>query len=318
MRALFAWLVPAADVVGAPLTLLAGLWMKLVRRSGVQRLPVSRRTAFHPRHLRQPLDRPRNLPGVDLDPAGQLALLESFRGEAELLEFPLRPPAPHEFGYLNRSFGPGDAEYLYLAIRHFRPRRIIEIGSGNSTLMARNAICRNQAEVPDYVCEHTCIEPYEMPWLESVGVHVIRRRVEDLDLAIFCELQANDVLFIDSSHVVRPQGDVLREYLEILPALRAGVLIHVHDIYTPRDYPERRLLAEVRFWNEQYLLEALLSGNRGFRVFGALNFLRHDHWDRSGWPRRERRRSRRHGGWPCCGVIAPARSAGARLATSVS
>jgi len=137
VRALFAWLVRAADAVGAPLTLLAGLWMWLIRRAGVQRLPVSRRMlyavgvfpvrdhyyepSFHPRHLRQPLDRPRNLPGVDLDAAGQLALLETFRGESELLEFPLRPPKPHEFGYLNRSFGPGDAEYLYLAIRHIRP-----------------------------------------------------------------------------------------------------------------------------------------------------------------------------------------------------
>ncbi len=296
MSARFTWLVRTADVIGAPFSVLAGLWMKLIRRVGVQRLPVSRQVlfgvgvfpvrdhyyepAFHPRHLRAPLDRPRNLPGVDLDVAGQLALLESFRGERELLDFPVEPPSPHEFGYLNRSFGPGDAEYLYLAIRHFRPRRVVEIGSGNSTLMARHAIRRNQAESPGAACEHTCIEPYEMPWLERAGVTVLRRRVEDVDLGLFRELEANDVLFIDSSHVVRPQGDVLREYLEILPTLNPGVVVHVHDIYTPRDYPGRRLLDEVRFWNEQYLLEALLSSSRAFRVIGALNFMRHDHPDR--------------------------------------
>ena len=296
MRELLAWFVRVADVLGTPLTFLAALWMKAIRSTGVQWLPVSKRILFavgvfpvrdhyyepqfHPRHLRLPLDRPRRLPGLDLDVTGQLALLDKFHYNDELLEFPLRPRVPHEFFYLNRSFGAGDAEVLYSTIRHFKPRRIIEIGSGNSTLMAASAIRRNKAESPGYSCEHVCIEPYEMPWLESIGVRVIRRRVEELDLEMFGELQANDVLFIDSSHVMRPQSDVLTEFLEILPTLKPGVLVHVHDIYTPRDYPPRRLLTEVRFWNEQYLLEAFLCGNCEFRVLAALNLLWHDHADR--------------------------------------
>ena len=296
MRGLLTWLVRVADVLAAPLTFLAALWMKAVRYTGIHWLPVSKWILFavgvfpvrnhyyepllHPKALRQRLDQPRRLPGIDLNLAGQLALLEEFHYNDELLEFPFRQRAPQEFFYLNRSFGAGDAEFLYSTIRHFKPRRIIEIGSGNSTLMAASAIRRNRAESPAYACEHSCIEPYEMPWLEGIGVTVIRRRVEDLDLAMFGELQANDVLFIDSSHVIRPQSDVLTEFLEIVPSLNRGVLVHVHDIYTPRDYPEKRLLAEVRFWNEQYLLEALLCGNRDFRVLAALNFLWHDHRDR--------------------------------------
>ncbi|MCE9626689.1 MAG: class I SAM-dependent methyltransferase, partial [Candidatus Eisenbacteria bacterium] len=122
-----------------------------------------------------------------------------------------------------------------------------------------------------------CIEPYEMPWLEQTGVTVVRERVEAVGLEPFLALEAGDLLFIDSSHMVRPQGDVLREFLEILPQLKPGVVVHVHDIYTPRDYPETRLREEVRFWNEQYLLEALLSGGSNLRVVAALNFLKHDH-----------------------------------------
>lgn len=296
VRRLLEGLVRILELVAAPVTLLAGLWMKLLRRTGVQRLPVSKAVLqsvgvfplrdhyyeplFVPRHLRAPLDRPRALPGLDLDLEGQLALLESFHYNDELSDFPLQPRDPLEFGYLNRSFGPGDAEILYSMIRHFRPRRLIEIGSGNSTLMIANAIRRNRADAPGYACEHVCIEPYEMPWLERLGVRVMRRRVEDLGLDLFRALEANDVLFIDSSHVIRPQGDVLCEFLEILPVLSPGVLVQVHDIYTPRDYPPRRLLQEVRFWNEQYLLEAFLSGNRQFRVLAALNFLWRDHRDR--------------------------------------
>jgi predicted O-methyltransferase YrrM len=295
MRGVLLSLVAALDVLGAPFTFLAARWLWLLRRIGVQRLPVSRRVLFgagvfpirdhyyeplfHPRHLRLPLDQPRALPGLDLDVPGQLILLETLRYGDELLEFPLVPHAAGEFGYLNRSFGPGDAEILYAMLRHFRPRRMIEIGSGNSTLLAAAALRRNRAESPGEACEHVCVEPYEMPWLERAGVKVLRQRVEDVGLDMFRALDRNDVLFIDSSHVIRPQGDVLTEFLTILPSLRPGVIVHVHDIYTPRDYPDRRLRDEVRFWNEQSLLEAFLSGNHEFHVLLALNHLWHDHRD---------------------------------------
>ena len=105
--------------------------------------------------------------------------------------------------------------------------------------MALNAVDKNRAEDQNYQCEHFCIEPYEMAWLETKNVTVKRSKVEDIDISFFQQLEANDVLFIDSSHIICPQGDVLFEYLEILPVLNPGVIIHIHDIFTPKDYPDQ-------------------------------------------------------------------------------
>ncbi len=221
----------------------------------------------------------RALPGLDLNAAGQLALLAQLNFADELRAVPFAKPSDTEFGFDQAMYGPGDAEIYYSLIRHFRPRRIVEIGSGQSTLMALKAIAANRAADPAYACEVTCIEPYEMPWLEQVGVQVVRERVETVSLERFATLGENDILFIDSSHVIRPYGDVLREFQEILPMLARGVLVHVHDIFTPRDYPEPWLRAERRLWNEQYLLEAFLAFNARFEVICATNWLKHNHWD---------------------------------------
>lgn len=104
-------------------------------------------------------------------------------------------------------------------------------------LVAIAALQKNSEEQSGYQCRHVCIEPYEMPWMEQSGVEVIRARVETVDQTVFRELEAGDILFIDSSHMIRPQGDVLCEFLELLPILRKGVIVHVHDVFTPRDYP---------------------------------------------------------------------------------
>jgi hypothetical protein len=98
-----------------------------------------------------------------------------------------------------------------------------------------------------------------------------------LEPGYFGKLERNDILFIDSSHVIRPQGDVLFEYLELLGSLKSGVIIHIHDIFTPRDYLERWVLDESKLYNEQYLMEAFLSYNDQFRIIGSLNHLWHHH-----------------------------------------
>jgi len=105
-----------------------------------------------------------------------------------------------------------------------------------------------------------------------------KEKVEDVDINIFKELQKDDILFIDSSHIIRPQGDVLLEYLEILPQLNPSVLIHVHDICTPKDYLDDFVFNYHYLWNEQYLLEALLTNNSSFRIIGAVNYLKHHHF----------------------------------------
>ena len=281
------------DVLASPFTAVAGLWFKGLRVLGFQYIPVSKRLLlaigvlpirdhyYEPLingiHLRHALSTDRNLPAVDLNVAEQLSLLAQFRFRDELSKFPLKPAKHLEFYYDNGSFEAGDAEYLYSLIRLVKPRRIIEIGCGHSTLMSRNAIRENEAENSGYSCDHVCIEPYEQPWLEELGIRIIRRRVEECEIDLFRSLESGDILFIDSSHVIRPQGDVVFEFLELLPSLKSGVFVHIHDIFTPRDYPREWVVDRIRLFNEQYLLEAFLSFNNQFRVMGALNFLRHHH-----------------------------------------
>lgn len=281
--------------IGLPLTVLSSLWLKLIRKMGYHQstdrvfmkiglLPVLDhyyQPMINPRkYLTKHLSEDRTLPGIDLNIEQQLNLLEQFNYNEELLKIPVGKTEGHAYYFENGSYGPGDAEYLYQVIRHFKPKRLIEIGSGNSTLIARLAIEQNQKEQPDYQCAHSCIEPYEQPWLEELGVQVIRERVESIPLTFFQQLEPNDILFIDSSHIIRPQGDVLFEYLELLPTLNSGVLIHIHDIFTPKDYPENWVIKEHRLWNEQYLLEAFLTLNTRFKIIAAVNYLAHHHRDK--------------------------------------
>jgi hypothetical protein len=229
---------------------------------------------FDDRKLKLPLTRNRTLSGIDWNNEGQLSLLAKFDYQDELSKISLEKSDDLSFDFKNPSMGPGDAEYLYCIIRYFKPARVIEIGSRYSTLMAKQAIEKNKEKNPGYICQQICIEPYEMSWLEKTGVQVIRKLVEDMDISFFTSLCKNYILFIDSSHVIRPQGDVVFEFLEILPSLQTGVLIHVHDIFTPKDYTKKHIVDDVLFWNEQYLLEAFLSCNDKFTIIGALNYLK--------------------------------------------
>lgn len=92
-------------------------------------------------------------------------------------------------------------------------------------------------------------------------------------------MKEGDILFIDSSHIIRAQGDVLLEYLEILPRLKPGVIIHIHDIFTPKDYLEEFILKNRYMWNEQYLLEALLTNTNSFKIIAAVNFLKENYFN---------------------------------------
>lgn len=287
--------LPLVDLCLAPFVLPSAVIMRLLRRAGVERFPVCRKVLssvgvfpianhyYEPlidfSLLIQPLDQHRFLPGIDMNTDGQLALLQQFRFGEELRPFtaPRKDDLTYSFG--NGFFDSGDAEFLYSLVRLKKPRRVVEIGSGNSTLLVIEAVRKNKQERSDYTCEHICVEPYEMPWLERSGVKVRRERVEQVEKSLFAQLEEGDLLFIDSSHVIRPQSDVLCEFLEILPALKKGVIVHIHDIFTPRDYPKSWMVDKVRLWNEQYLMEALLSGNPNWKIIGAVNFLRHEYFD---------------------------------------
>lgn len=177
------------------------------------------------------------------------------------------------FNFANEYFAGLDAAMYYALIRDLRPRRVIEIGAGYSTRIADRALQRNRSE--GHPGELTCIEPFPAPRLtdDMPQVTLITEPVERVPLEVFDQLGANDVLFIDSSHAVKFGGDVCREFLEILPRLKPGVWIHVHDIFFPHDYPVSWLVEQRLAWTEQYLLEAFLSFNQSFAPRAALHWL---------------------------------------------
>ncbi len=233
----------------------------------------------NPETFRHTLDKERKLPGVDFNINLQLEILDKFNFNDEFSGFPLNFKGKLEYFYINYSFLPIDAQYLYNIIRFFKPKKLIEIGCGFSTLVSAKALEKNQKENIGHKSQHICIEPYRHGWLENLAIDLIKKPVEILDKSIFMQLEANDILFIDSSHMIRPQGDVLFEYLEILPILKPGVIVHIHDIYTPMDYPEKCIVNQVKFWNEQYLLEAFLSLNAEFEIIGAVNYLKNHYFE---------------------------------------
>lgn len=295
MKQASALLARLVDIVLIPVAILSGVSLKGIRRLGLQRLPLCRQVLLrigvlpirrhyyepfaHPGDLSQPLELARNLPGIDWNIEGQLQFLTELGYAGEIADLTTPAPSRMEFRLNNGSFESGDAEYLYQLIRAKKPRRIIEIGSGHSTLIAQRAIRRNREENGRYECEHVCIEPFEAPWLEQAGVTVIRERVESVDSGLFARLGRDDLLFIDSSHVIRPQGDVVTEYLQILPSLQPGVLVHVHDVFSPRDYLREWVVERMWLWNEQYILEAFLTNNDSWQIVGALNLLHHTHFE---------------------------------------
>ena len=295
MKPILAKFLPIIDIVIAPFAYAASIIMRFIRFRGVDRMPVCKKVFLHVGvfpimdHYYEPsfaaaaissTPTERALPGIEMNMPGQLGLLESFVYSNELNTLPRdRQPDPLTFYMNNGGFENGDAEFWYQIIRAKKPRKIIEIGSGNSTLIAIKAILRNRSENARYSCEHLCIEPYENPWLERTGVQILRKKVEDVPLDLLAALNTDDILFIDSSHIIRPRGDVVFEYLELLPILKSGVIVHAHDIFTPRDYPAWIRKKKIWFWNEQYLLEAFLTQNKEWKIIGALNYLKHNYFD---------------------------------------
>jgi len=283
------------DILLAPLVFVASLVMLVIRKIGLGYLPWCKKVLllvgvmpirnhyyeplFDEKDLRRPLSAIRPLPGIDWNIDEQLSILNQFDYSREFEDIPDDFVDEKSFHFKNDTFESGDAEYWYNIIRLKKPKTIIEIGSGQSTKIAQLAIKNNQQVDPAYQCEHICVEPYENPWLEELGITIVREKVEDIDQEIFKKMGVNDILFIDSSHMIRAQGDVLYEYLELLPILNNGVIVHIHDIFSPRDYPRSWVIDQVRFWNEQYLLEAFLTENKKWRIIGAVNFLQHNYRD---------------------------------------
>lgn len=207
---------------------------------------------------------------LNVDRSSEYLNVLSRRYGGEYNSFPKkRGRDPHTYYLDNDAFLPGDAEVLYAIVRDLKPRRIVEIGSGYSTLLICQAIRANQKESPERRCEFIAIEPYPPAFLNPLPGEVTRieaKPIQEVNLSLFSSLQENDVLFIDSTHVARIGSDVVHECLAILPSLSPGVIVHIHDIFIPAEYPRLWIDQSRLFWNEQYLLEAFLTFNCEYEV----------------------------------------------------
>jgi hypothetical protein len=221
---------------------------------------------------------PRSLPGVDLREEDQMALLRSFVPFYQEMPFKAERTPGLRYYFENPAYSYSDAIMLHCMIRHLRPARIIEIGSGYSSCVTLDT---NERFLGGRMAT-TFIEPYPELLLslttsvDHSRMRVLRSRLQDVDLAEFSSLEAGDILFVDSTHVSKVHSDVNRIVFDILPALKTGVHVHVHDIFYPFEYP-RSWFEEGRAWNEAYLLRAFLQFNSAFRVVLMNTFMEHFH-----------------------------------------
>ena len=218
-------------------------------------------------------DRVSDLPGMDMREEAQKQLLSEIvtKFKGEYIAIPKgASTAEFQFYLGNVAFEAVDAEMLFGIIRLLKPQRMYEIGSGFSTLLAADALRRNGMD--GCPCRFVAIDPFGSAELERKlpsGVELRRVPVQDVSLSEFESLRENDILFIDSSHVCKIGSDMQFLFLEVLPHIQPGVVVHVHDIFIPLEYPKQWVLDWHRFWNEQYLLQAFLSFNTTFEVLWA-------------------------------------------------
>lgn len=273
---------PASARKIAELTEGLELYKRLLRNARQEQARYTAQQAFPPGHFYSPIpdlnevkahaaeifgNSRRELPGLDMNEKGQLATLASLAPYYQELPFGETAQPGLRYFYQNPAYSYTDGIFLYCLLRHLRPGRVIEVGSGYSscvTLDANERYFQNQINC-------TFIEPYP-ELLHSLLKPGDRERIEILPLPLqrvpvdrFRALAAGDILFIDSTHVSKVHSDVNYLLFEILPVLAPGVYIHFHDVFYPFEYPAEWIY-EGRAWNEDYLLRAFLLFNPVFRV----------------------------------------------------
>jgi predicted O-methyltransferase YrrM len=222
------------------------------------------------RHYRDPADvrGAIDLPGIDIRMAEQRALWNSWRDFLADYPFTPEPQAGLRYHSNNRNFDVGDATVLYCMLRHLKPKRMIEIGSGYSSACALDTIERFLGNS----VQNCFVEPYPA-LLKSMlkpgdleRLTIVASQVQEVSPGLFEALGANDILFIDSTHIVKTGSDVVHELFNILPRLKPGVIVHFHDVHYPFEYPREWVIERNYSWNEVYALRAFLMYNSAFEI----------------------------------------------------
>ena len=260
---------------------------KLVRRFCLKTWRIWEMLGLHisPNHFYWPIPDSKDLRRHDFDKKFPLDGIKI--NESEMLEL-LKKMAGYktEYASIHTDSGyasNGDGAVLYGMVRQLKPKKILEVGSGFSTRIAWQALEKNRTS-DSQPGEIIAIEPYPKDVLRELAdkadnVSLMQRKVETLGEQVFTELENTDILFIDSSHVVKMGNDVHYLYLSVLPKVPVGTIIHIHDIRFPFDYPKDWLLKGKKFWTEQYLLQMFLTFNDNFQILFAGNYMYDRHPD---------------------------------------
>lgn len=226
-----------------------------------------------------------DLCGIDFRPEAQTEFLrklgKKYGGECK---WPLHPESsPKDFYVENPSFSFGCAASTHCMIRHYTPDLVIEIGSGMSSMVISGALEATR-RVTGKKGKYMVVDPFPGTPIKkdlADSIELVEKRVEMLNPNFFDQLKENDILFIDSGHSVKIGGDVNFLYLDILPRLAPGTVVHIHDINLPYEYPKAYATSETfrQFWTEQYLLQAFLCFNKQYEILLAMSYLMRDHAD---------------------------------------
>lgn len=211
----------------------------------------------------------RDLPGIDLNLEKQESFLTDLAKYAELIPFQSETKGPFRYYFDNKTYAHADGLVLFSMLMHYKPKRVIEVGSGFSSALMLDT---NETFLDNSV-KFTFIEPNPGMALEGLlrkgdkdKAEVHTRLVQEVDPSIFSQLEENDILLIDNSHVSKTGSDVNYVMTEILPRLNKGVIIHIHDIFYPFEYPSEWVLDLRLNWNEIYIVHSFLLFNQSFEI----------------------------------------------------
>jgi len=231
--------------------------------------PIPSATALKAReHVIWQTPAPRSLPGIDLRASDQLDLVSQLARYHTEQPFPDEPTAGSRYFFNNDFYPPADAVLLYCLMRHIRPARVIEVGSGYSSavMLDTDEMFLDSTVAFSFIDPH----PERLQRLMKPGddqrLALHTRNVQDVDLDLFKALRDGDILFVDSSHVTKTDSDVNTLFFEVLPQLASGVWIHIHDIFYPFEYPKEYSIDRKWAWNEAYLLRSFLQFNSDFAI----------------------------------------------------
>lgn len=255
-------------------------WIRHLRKQGVFAAghyysPIpARKDVINYVNAQKPV--PEAIPGINLNEAHQFELLNDFLPFYREVPFPKERAAEYRYFYENGWFSYSDAIFLHCFLRKYKPKRIIEVGSGFSSAVILDTIDIAYTLQP----EVSFIEPFpdRLKSLFRPGdqekVELIERKIQDVSPETFLNLESGDLLFIDSSHVVKCGSDLQFLLFEIIPNLKPGVFVHFHDIFYPFEYPAE-WLTEGIYWNENYFIRAFLSYNSEWSIQFFNTFAHH-------------------------------------------